>query len=65
MAVSEVHLRYINVSVRNSVNFASCVWACVCATVRVTLRQEYRLTVFGDRLLRKIFGLKMDEVTAE
>jgi len=28
-----------------------------------TLREEHRLTVFGDRLLRKVFGLKMDEVT--
>jgi len=37
---------------------------CGCENLHVTLREEHRLTVFGDRLLWKIFGLKMDEVTA-
>jgi hypothetical protein len=37
---------------------------CGCENLRVTLREEHRLTVFRDRLLRKIFGLKMDKVTA-
>jgi hypothetical protein len=27
------------------------------------LREEHRLRVFENRVLRKIFGLKMDEVT--
>ena len=39
-------------------------FVCGCETLRVTLREEHRLTVFGDRLLRKRFGLKMDRVTA-
>jgi hypothetical protein len=29
------------------------------------LREEHRLTVFWDRVLRKIFGLKMEEETAD
>lgn len=37
---------------------------CGCEILPVTLREEHWLTVFGDRLLRMIFGFKMDEVTA-
>ena len=29
----------------------------------VTLREEHRLRVFGNRVLRRIFGPKRDEVT--
>jgi hypothetical protein len=29
------------------------------------LREEHRLTVLGDRVLRMIFELKMEEVTAD
>jgi hypothetical protein len=28
----------------------------------VTLREEHRLKVFGNRVLRRIYGLKRDEV---
>jgi hypothetical protein len=31
----------------------------------VTLREEHRLRVFGNRVLRRIFGPKRDEVTGE
>jgi hypothetical protein len=31
----------------------------------LTLREEYRLRVFKNRVLRMIFGLKRDEVTGE
>jgi hypothetical protein len=31
-------------------------------TLSLTLREEYRLRVFENRLLRKIFGPKKDEV---
>jgi hypothetical protein len=31
----------------------------------VTLRQEHRLRVFENRVLRRIFGAKRDEVTGE
>jgi hypothetical protein len=34
-------------------------------TWSVTLRVEYRLTVFEDRLLRRMFRQKRDEMTRE
>ena len=34
-----------------------------CETWSLTLRKEHRLTVFDNRVLRKIFGPKRDEVT--
>jgi hypothetical protein len=33
-----------------------------CATWSLTLREECRLKVFDNRVLKRIFGLKMDEV---
>jgi hypothetical protein len=34
-----------------------------CGTWSLTLREEHRLRVFENRALRRIFGLKRDEVT--
>jgi hypothetical protein len=34
-------------------------------TWSVTLREEHRLRVFGNRVLRETFGPKRDEVTGE
>jgi hypothetical protein len=34
-----------------------------CETWHVTLREEHRLSVFENRVLRRIFGPKRDEVT--
>jgi hypothetical protein len=36
---------------------------CGCETWSLTLREEHRLKVFENRVLRRIFGLKRDEVT--
>jgi len=36
-----------------------------CKTWSLTLREERRLRVFENRVLRRIFGLKRDEVTGE
>jgi hypothetical protein len=36
------------------------VW--VCETCSLILREEHRLRVFEDRMLRRIFGPKKDEV---
>jgi hypothetical protein len=36
-----------------------------CETWSLTLREEHRLRVFGNRVLRRIFGAKRDEVTGE
>jgi hypothetical protein len=35
---------------------------CGCETWSLTLRDEHRLRVFENRMLRKIFGPEMDEV---
>jgi hypothetical protein len=37
----------------------------VCETWSVTVREENRLRVFENRVLRRIFGRKRDEVTVE
>jgi hypothetical protein len=34
-----------------------------CETLSLTLREEHRMRVFEDRVLRGIFGPKRDEVT--
>jgi hypothetical protein len=36
-----------------------------CETWALTLREEHRLRVFENRVLRRIFGPKRDEVTGE
>jgi hypothetical protein len=36
-----------------------------CETWSLTLREEHRLRVFENRVLRRIFGPKRDEVTEE
>jgi hypothetical protein len=38
---------------------------CGCGTWSLTLREEHRLRVFENRVLRMIFGLKRDKVTGE
>jgi hypothetical protein len=36
-----------------------------CETWSLTLREEHRLRVFENRVLRRIFGPRRDEVTGE
>jgi hypothetical protein len=36
-----------------------------CETWSLTLREEHRLRVFENRVMRRIFGPKRDEVTGE
>jgi hypothetical protein len=36
-----------------------------CETLSLTLREEHRLRVFENRVLRRIFGPNRDEVTGE
>jgi hypothetical protein len=36
-----------------------------CETWSLTLREEHRLRVFENRVLRRIFGTKRDEITGE
>jgi hypothetical protein len=37
----------------------------VCETWSLALRKEHRLRVFANRVLRRIFGQKKEEVTGE
>jgi hypothetical protein len=37
----------------------------VCETWSLTLSEEHRLRVFENRVLRRIFGPRRDEVTGE
>jgi hypothetical protein len=39
--------------------------SCGCETWSLTLREEHRLKVFENRVLRRIFGSKRKEVTGE
>jgi hypothetical protein len=36
-----------------------------CETWSLTLKKEHRLRLFENRVLRRIFGLKRDEVTGQ
>jgi hypothetical protein len=38
---------------------------CWCKTWPFTLKEEHRLRVFENRVLRRIFGSKRDEVTGD
>jgi hypothetical protein len=37
----------------------------LCETWSLTLRQQHRLRVFENRVLRRIFGPKRDDVTGD
>jgi hypothetical protein len=48
--------------------YKSIIWPVVlfgCETWSLTVREEHRLRVFENRVLRGIFGSERDEVTAE
>jgi hypothetical protein len=44
-------------------NFAVVLYGC--ETLSLALREEHRLRVFENRVLRRIFGPKWDEMTGE
>ena len=49
--------------VRSCVNYR--ISLCLCVCLWLTLREEHRLRVFKNRVLRRIFGPKRDGVTGE
>jgi hypothetical protein len=55
--------RNVNVKIYKSIIVP--VVLCGCETWSVTLREGHRLRVFGNRVLRGMFGPKRDEVTGE
>jgi hypothetical protein len=59
------HLLSRNVKVKKYNNIILPVVWYGCETWSLTLREEHRLRVFEDRVLRRIFGPKRDEVTGE
>jgi hypothetical protein len=60
---SHLLLKNIKITTHMSINFPAVLYGC--KPWSVTLSTEYRLRVFENRVLRKIFGTKRDEVTKE
>jgi hypothetical protein len=58
-------LLYKNIKIKIYRNLLFPVVLYGCETWSLTLREERRLRVFEDRVLRRIFGPKRDEVTGE
>jgi len=54
-----------NIKIKMYRNIIVPVASCGCETWSLTLREERRLRVFENRVLRRIFGPKRDEVTGE
>jgi hypothetical protein len=59
------HLLSKNVKIRIYVTIILPVVLYGCETWSLTLREEHRLRVFENRVLRKIIGPKRDEITGE
>ena len=53
----------VKIKIYRTIIFSVVVYGC--ETWLLTPREEYRLRVFENRLLRRIFGPKRDEVTGE
>jgi hypothetical protein len=59
---------HVVIETRKNLNIKDYNFACGsvrCETWSLTLREEHRLRVFEDRVLRRIFGPKRDGVTGE
>jgi hypothetical protein len=55
--------RNVKVKIYNTIVLSVVLYGC--ETWSLTLREEHRLRVFENRVLRKIFRPKRDEVTGE
>jgi hypothetical protein len=55
--------RNIKVKIYKTITLPAVLYGC--ETWSLTLREEHRLRVFENRVLRRIFGPKRDEVTGE
>jgi hypothetical protein len=53
----------INIKIRRTIILPVVLYGC--ETWSLTFREERRLRVFENRVLRRIFGTKMDEVIGE
>jgi hypothetical protein len=55
--------RYVKIEIYRSTSIILPLVLYECKTWSLTLREEHRLKVFENRVLRRIFGPKRDEVT--
>jgi hypothetical protein len=53
----------VNVKIYKTIILPAVIYGC--ETWSLTLREQHRLRVFENRVLRSIFGPKKDEVTGE
>jgi hypothetical protein len=53
--------RYVKIKIYKTIILPVVLYGC--ETLSLTLREEHRLRVFENRVLRRIFGPKKDEVT--
>jgi len=58
-------LLFKNVKIKKYRTIIFPVGLCGCETWSLTLREERRLRIFENRVLRRIFGTNRDEVTEE
>jgi hypothetical protein len=61
--VSRLLYRNVKVKIYKTIILSFVLYGC--ETWSLTLREEHRLRVFENRVLRRIFGLKMGDVTGE
>src|SRR5215510_2751278 len=54
---------YMNIKIYRTIILSVVLYEC--ETWSLTLREEHRLSVFENRVLRRIFGAKRDDVTGE
>ena len=59
------NLKIQNLNIKTYRNIILLVVLCGCENWSLTLREERRLMVFRNRVLRRIMGSKRDEVTGE
>ena len=60
---SRLLFKYLKIKIYRTIIFPVVLYGC--ETWSLTLREEQRLRVFENRVLRKVFGPKRDEVTRE
>jgi hypothetical protein len=61
--VCHFSLQYIKIEIYRTIIFSVVLYSC--KTWSLTLKEKRRLRVFENRALRRIFGLRRDEVSGE
>jgi len=63
--ILSTRLQFKNVKIKMSRTVILSIVLCGCEALSLTMRRKQRLRVFEDRVLRKIYGPKGDEVTGK